>query len=132
MIAAGCDDARSVRVYEFLQGTVSAVHVDTGEISVEFVTPGTNRTRVLSCVVTRDTELYLNDLATSLARIAPGDAIQVIGVREPDPRLERLAIATAYVAREEPAAPVPPLALRAAPTGTAGAGEPANVNSSDN
>lgn len=110
---------------------MSAVHVDTGEISVEFLLPESTRPRVLSCVVTRDTELYLNDLATTLGRIAPGDTIQVIGVREPDPRLERLAIATAYVARDEPAAPIPPLVLTTSRPAERMIGEAAHDHSPD-
>lgn len=126
-----CDDARTVRQYDVIQGAVAGVHVDTGEISVEFMPPGPGaKSRVLSCVVTRDTELYLNDRITSLDRIATGDLIQIVGTRDPDPRLDRLAINTAYVARDEPAAPNPPLALTTTRNTERAEGAKSNDNSS--
>lgn len=132
---AACDDPRSVRHYEVVLGVVIAVHADTGELSVEIPqnpTPRTQiRSRVLSCIVTRDTELYLNDMFVSIDAVEPGDRIQVIGSRDPDPQLDRLAVHTAYLTRTVPSAPDPPAALIPTTRSTTReTGESSNVHSS--
>lgn len=129
-----CDDPRSVQHYEVVQGMVVAVHADTGEVSVEIpqgpVPRAETRSRVLSCIVTRDTELYLNDMFASIDAVEPGDRIQVIGSRDPDPQLDRLAVHTAYVLRAVPPASDPPAALRAVPDPPPPTGETSNAHPS--
>ena len=74
----------------------------------------TKSARAIFCDVTKDSEIYINDALSRLEAIEPGDAIEMVGYPDPNPRLGRFVVSYAHVLpgngqrRAEPAAGAPP------------------------
>ena len=109
----GCDDrTRPLARYSVLAGHVAACHPDTGELTIR----GPRRSStgpaeaVTYCLVTRDTEIYINDRFSSIEEIQIGDAVELIGRPDSDPQLERFVISFAYLDQPLPSPPTPELA----------------------
>ena len=107
--AAGCDEPRPRARYTVLSGKVVACHTDTGELSVRV-----SRRRAegpseetIYCLITRDAEIYVNDKVSSIDEIQLGDAVELVGRRDPDPRVERFVVSFAYFDHPVPS-PSPP------------------------
>ncbi len=122
LAVTSCRDEEPPRRFSVYSGTVQSVQVDAGELTVRVpaAAAGDAGADELSCVVTRDSELYVNDRFAGLVEIAPGDEVELIGHADPNPRLERFVVSFAYVNHPLPPAPVPRWTTESAPT----AGEP--------
>lgn len=108
--------------YEAVRGIVEAHHADTGEFTVRvqaapLVEP---EERALSCVLTDDSELYVNDKFSTIDAIEVGDAVELYGYRDPNPRVKRFVVTLANITHPEPDPPLPDLT----PTTTAPASQP--------
>jgi hypothetical protein len=103
--------------YNVLAGKVVACHPDTGELTVRV----SRRTvegpaeHTLYCVVTRDSEIYVNDKFSAIDEIQLGDAVELVGYRDPNPQLERFVVSFAYFDHPLPAPPRPELTPASAP-----------------
>ena len=109
----GCDERPRPTVrYSVLAGHVAGCYPDTGELTIR----GPRRTTsgptnaVTYCLITRDTEIYINDRLSAIEDIQIGDAIELIGRPDPDPQLERFVVAFAYLDQPLPEPPLPELA----------------------
>lgn len=105
---AGCTRAGTQSGYEVLQGTVRAVNAETGELAarVERESGELLAGRDVACVITKDTEIYIDDRFSAVGEIAEGDPIELVGYRDGD----RFVISFASVIRRA-ARPAPdPLA----------------------
>lgn len=115
MLLGGCQRPAPTHAYRVLTGTVILCNAETGELTV-LVTPGTRRRlhkdRV-HCVLTEDSEVYVNDRFSSLHEVRVGDKVEIIGYREPDRRLESFVVGTASFQQPLPP-PVVPEILREA------------------
>ncbi len=113
LLAAGaCREDEPPRHFSVFSGTVQSVQVDAGGLTVRLTNaPGSTDAPAndLSCVVTRDSEIYVNDRCAGLAEIAPGDEVELIGHSDLNPRLERFMVSFAYVDHPLPPAPIPEL-----------------------
>jgi hypothetical protein len=104
---AGCEDQPPPNRYSVIAGTVVACHTDTGELSVR----GARRTaegpseETIHCLITRDSEIYVNDKFSSIGEIQLGDAVELVGRRHPNPQLERFVVSFAYFDHPLPAPP---------------------------
>ena len=109
----GCDERPRPPVrYSVLAGHVVGCYPDTGELTIcglRRTTSGPTEAATY-CLVTRDTEIYINDRLSSIEEIQIGDPVELIGRPDPDPQLERFVIAFAYLDQPLPAPPTPELA----------------------
>ena len=107
----GCDPPPVTHSYRVLSGAVIACHTETGELTVRLSDFSRRRRQNedrVHCVITRDSEVYVNDRFATLSDIALGDQIEVIGYRDPQRRIERFVVSYAYVKH-----PLPPPRLPA-------------------
>jgi hypothetical protein len=112
VLLIGCDRQESPSPYESLDGFVQARDPEAGEFTVR-VSDRLRRStesRAELCIVTKDTEVYINDKFDAIENIRVGDPIEVIGFRERNPQLRRFFVSFAYVTQRHP--PVRPPDLR--------------------
>lgn len=113
----GCDDERSPERFSVFSGKVLAYHADTGEITVRGVRrrdrEGDDQT--IHCLITRDSEIYINDMLCSIDDIQLGDAIELIGREDPAAEPKSFLVSYAYVEHPTPPAPPPDLTPASAP-----------------
>lgn len=116
LCAAGCEPRPQPNRYSVLAGKVVACHTDTGELSIR----ASRRTaegpaeQTVYCLVTCDSEIYVNDKFSSIEEIQLGDAVELVGRRDPNPQLERFVVSFAYF--DHPLPPPPRPELTPAPT----------------
>jgi hypothetical protein len=115
--ASGCDRPRPRAHYSVLSGKVIACHTDTGELSVRVSRrrPEGPSEETVYCLITRDAEIYINDKVSSIHEIQLGDAVELIGRRDPDSQIERFVVSFAYFDHPLPPPPPPDLTPAAAP-----------------
>jgi len=97
LMVCGCEEPRHPHTYTVISGTVLSRHSDTGELTVQ-LTPSSARRfghERVQCVVTKDSEIYINDVFRTLDDIQLGDSIELIGYREAERRLERFVVTLA-------------------------------------
>lgn len=123
-MAAGCEPAPAAPHYKVLVGTVAASYPQTGELTVRVSTetPGVNQPKRVYCVVTRESEVYVNDRFASLDAIRIGDVVELVGYVDRDRQLAQFVVSLAYVRQPQPPAPDPATLL--APPATRRAQEP--------
>lgn len=113
-----CRQTRNVSEYHVISGTVTALRADT----FDFTVAADNRWSTdeapepVSCLLTNDAEIYVNDKFSDFQEIAIGDAVELIGYREQNPRGERFVVSLANITRNEPPAPPPDLTTQPAAT----------------
>lgn len=111
-LAGGCRPPSVTSSYEALAGTVEAVRSDTFELVVRLHPRAAERARAstVTCLCTKDTEIYLNDRFSAFDVLTVGDTLELIGYYEPNnPRGERFVVSFAYVVRQEAPPPEPVL-----------------------
>ena len=105
----GCDRPQASHGYTVLAGTVMNCNAETGELSLELRDqPARKWTGRVPCVLTKDSEIYVNDRFSTLLEIQVGDSVEVIGYPEKN-RLETFVVAFAYVEQPGPQVKTPPL-----------------------
>src|SRR5262245_40683311 len=99
VLIAGCERKNAPPAYEVREGVVVERHSDTGELAVRVVQQKRDKTeeRTIFCIVTKDSEVYINDVLSRLDAVNVGDAIEIVGYPEPTPRFERFVISFAHV-----------------------------------
>lgn len=117
LCAAGCDKPLPHARFTVLSGKVVACHTDTGELSVRVSRrrPEGPTEETIYCLITRDAEIYVNDKVSSIAEIQLGDAVELVGRRDPDPQTERFVVSFAYFDHPLPPPPRPDLTPAPAP-----------------
>lgn len=107
----GCPPPDSTTRYEVLLGTVVGLRAETGQLTVQTVEshPDGSKSRKISCLLTKTTEIYVNDRFSSFDAIAMGDTVRLVGHRDPEPQTERLVVSFANILRNEPLPPEPDL-----------------------
>ncbi len=111
LIAIGCESRAPTPPYLAISGVVTETHTDAREFRVRVASlrgPEADG-RDVFCVVGKDSELYVDDALSPLAALAVGQRVDLIGYRDPNPRLERFIVTAAYVNTNP--APVAPPAL---------------------
>lgn len=107
---AGCERPTASHAYTVLAGTVLSCNPEAGELTLELRDqPARKWTGRVPCVLTKDSEVYVNDRFSSLAEIQVGNPVEVIGYREASRRLETFVVAFAYVEQPGPPVKTPPL-----------------------
>ncbi|MEP0846535.1 MAG: hypothetical protein HRF50_06885 [Phycisphaerae bacterium] len=113
LLPLGCDRARPPHEYSVIVGTVESLTTANGDLTVRFTREtGTQADApIVHCQVTRDSEVYIDDRFSALDEIRVGDAIEVVGYRDANPRIDPFVVTFAYVDRTLPAPPEPPIPL---------------------
>jgi len=112
LLATGCDQQSATSEYRVVNGTVVRLAADTDcEMTVQIDAAEAQREGrdTVTCLLTNDTEVYVNDRFSDLDDIVMGDAVQLIGYRKSNPRGERFVLAYAKVTRNDPPPPPPNL-----------------------
>ena len=97
--AGGCDRGPRGQKYESLSGVVTERHPATGEISITYQPPGSDEPAVAACVMTRDSEIYINDRLSAIEDVRIGDAIAIVYYEESGPQLEQFIISYGRIRR---------------------------------
>jgi len=108
-LVAGCEPGPSSPHYTVLRGVVLSCHPETGDLSIH---PTGTSSRwpadaQAPCIVTKASEVYINDRFSSMAEIRLGAEVELVGYRDANPPLERFVVTYAYVDQPEPPAPEP-------------------------
>ena len=99
ILLSGCDRESGRQDYRALSGVVTERRPDTGELSGPFKAAGEREPSIVSCLITRDSEVYINDRLGSIEDVRVGDRIAVIGYYEPDPQPARFVISYGRIRR---------------------------------
>ena len=123
--ALGCEQQRPPSHYSVLTGKVIACHTDTGELNVRATrrTPQGPAEETVYCLITRDSEIYVNDKFSSIDEIQIGDLVELVGRHDPNPQAEQFVVSAAYLDHPLPPAPQPALLPASAPVGPDATGE---------
>jgi hypothetical protein len=105
----GCSRQGSSYRHELVTGTLESLDAATGQLVLRMNVPGTDDERKLTCLLTNDAEVYVNDVFSGWDALRPGDAAELIGFTDPEPPHERFIVALAHVARALPPVPEPDL-----------------------
>lgn len=114
----GCTRQEQQQPYQVFSGRVKALDVETGEL---FVRPDEaprpwRSDRNVPCVVTKDSEIYINDRFSDIDDIRVGDRLELVGYRDAD----RFVVTFAEISRAQRPPPEPNLQPPAtAPAGAA-------------
>jgi hypothetical protein len=100
-----------------LNGKVVASHADTGELSVRVSRrmPTGPSEETIYCLVTRDSEVYVNDKFSSIEEIQLGDTVELVGWWDRSQQLERFVVSFADFDHPLPPASQPALVPASAP-----------------
>lgn len=95
---AGCDHPAPAPRYLVQSGTVTTCSFDTGELTIATRqrTAGPPRAETVDCVVTKDSEVYVNGRFARFDAINVGDAVTLVGYQDPNPRSGRFVVSYAY------------------------------------
>lgn len=107
LLITACEQEPGVPDYQALAGKVLATYPDTGELAIRTMDNAADRT--VACVVTGDSEIYVNDKLAALSDIQIGDPVEFIGYFDPNPRLEKFVVTFAYFEHTQPPPPRPDL-----------------------
>lgn len=118
---AGCAEQGTPGPYEVITGTVEGRRPETGLLLLRAAAPvgAEAAARQLACVLTSDTEIYVNDRFSSFEAIEIGDTVELVGCPDPSPRGERFLVSLAHIQRNEPPPPELDLSPAALPAGPA-------------
>ncbi len=109
----GCGRGSHGQRYETETGVVTQRQTNTGEITVSSDRPRNAERPSISCIITRDSEIYVDDRLSSIEDVRIGDRIAMVGYREQEPGLEHFIISYGRIQRSSPSS-VPPEFIRAA------------------
>lgn len=107
LVLAGCQPPPARHTYAVLAGEVLSCHPRTGELTMRAAGALRRGDDTVYCVLTQDSEIYINDRFSAIDAISIGDSIELVGYRDARPPLERFVVSFAHVARAEPMAPAP-------------------------
>lgn len=104
-VFTGCDRPAPMHRYLVLAGVVSATAPDTGELAVLVAKKSSNGTRdePIDCVVTKDSEVYIDGRFAQAGEIELGDVVTLVGYYDANPRTSRFVVSYAYFQHERSA-----------------------------
>lgn len=108
----GCARQTGAQPVDALSGAVVETRPGTGELSVRVRSPRGGE-RTVRCMVTNDSEIYINDMLSTLDDVEAGDPIRLLGQRDAGATSPAIVVTYARIAREH-APPAPPEFLRGA------------------
>ncbi len=107
---SSCDRSSSPSYsYQSVTGRVTECHPETGDLTLSPERGSPLPPQTLLCVVTSDSEIYINDRLSGIEEVRPGDRIEIVGYRESNASAGQLVISYARIHR--PAPPLPPPAI---------------------
>jgi hypothetical protein len=111
-ILPGCSRQEPSPPYQVLSGVVRAIDVETGELLIRAEkTPAPwHPDRNVPCIVTKDSELYINDRFSELRNVRLYDTLEAIGYRDRDRFVFVLSLVN--ITRQEPEPPLPAFVVK--------------------
>ena len=106
LAAIGCSPQGSQAPYQAFFGTVKALDVESGEFFVRSQRgpKGWRTDRNIPCIVTKDSEVYINDRFSDFGQLTVGDTVELFGYDDAD---RRFLVRFVHVTRSEPEPPLP-------------------------
>jgi hypothetical protein len=99
LLLTGCEPSSAPGTYRSRTGTVEGVRLETGQLLVRFDGAADRR---VPCLITNDTEIYINDRFSRIENIQIGDEVELLGYADPNnPRGERFVLSFARIERTE-------------------------------
>ena len=102
LASGGCDRPRGGNRYVALEGQIVACYPETGELSIRASQgpfAGDPGSETLQCVVTKDTEIYIDDRFASIEEVELGQTVELIGYQDLNPRLRRFVVSFVHCSR---------------------------------
>ncbi len=110
---SGCPRQSDQKSFIVLTGTLIGIDSKAGELRVKPERgPGGREPRELVCVVTKDSEVYLNNRFSAVSAAVVGDTVELGGRRAAD---ERVVVNFINITRAEPEPPPPRLEAASQP-----------------
>lgn len=104
-----CEDNRLPRAHRLVTGVVESVRPEAGQLVVRRLPGRSAGEERVAGLLTSDSEIYINDRFGRAEEIAVGDAIKVIGHRDPNPRSDFFLVSSARITRPAEPPPQPPI-----------------------
>ncbi len=114
LLLPACDRARAPRTHRLVEGVVESVRPDAGQLIVRRTPIGRDKGDPrLACLLTSDSEIYINDRFCRAEEIVAGDTVEVIGTPDTNPRSDWFLVLSARITRtaEAPRDPELPRAV---------------------
>lgn len=133
MFAGGCEQRVEPPDYRVFVGRISARNATTGEIVVSVpasdlrpeeaaaANDAGENGKALMCVLTKDSEIYVNDRFSRFEAIEVGDEVEIVGYLDPNPQLRRFVVTSASVQHLQQPVSLPDLTV---PTSSAATTQP--------
>lgn len=103
--SGGCDRPDAVPSFAVVSGVVLSHQRDTGELAIRPASTGAGPSRIMVCVMTPETEIYVNERLSEPHDVLVGDSVELVVDRAA--RLGRHVVSQIQVDRaDEPVAPV--------------------------
>jgi hypothetical protein len=117
---SGCSGRPAPKKHEVLMGTVESFETNTGQLTLRTsIHAGEHEDLKMACMLTNDTEVYINDRWRNPQAILAGDTVELIGYRESDPRGEHFVVSLANIQRDAAPPPLPDLSSPLSPASPA-------------
>lgn len=116
-LLAGCERMATPSYFSVLRGTLKSVNQDTGDLSIDALRR-TPRGEVVSteyCLLTKDSEIYINDRFAAISQVQIGDQVELVGCRDATAGVDRFHVT--YAQFNRPVPPAPPPLIAAMPAG---------------
>jgi hypothetical protein len=112
----GCERSTAPSYFSVLRGAVRSVNQETGELSVDAVRRTSRGESITTeyCLLTKDSEIYINDRFASIGQLMIGDQVELIGCRDATAGVDRFHVTYAQINRPVPPAPPPLIAAASA------------------
>lgn len=106
---AGCERYSAPSYFSVLRGAVRSVNQETGDLSVDAVRRTSRGESITTeyCLLTKDSEIYINDRFASIGQLLIGDQVELIGCRDATAGVDRFHVTYAHFNRPMPPAPSP-------------------------
>jgi hypothetical protein len=111
----GCERSATPSYFSVVRGAVKSVNHETGDLSVDARRRTSRGEIVISeyCLLTKDSEIYINDRFAPISQVLIGDQVELIGCRDTTMGVDRFHVTYAHFNRPLP--PAPPPLVAAAP-----------------
>lgn len=110
-LLSGCRPPSQPGGYVVQSGTIEALRTDSSELTLRTTAAaagGRAKSDSVACLLTNDSEIYLNDRVVPIGELEAGDSVELIGYFESqNPRSPRFVVSQAFVHRDEPPPPDP-------------------------
>ncbi|MCG3127864.1 MAG: hypothetical protein CHACPFDD_02736 [Phycisphaerae bacterium] len=112
-VLCGCARQTGTQQFDGLSGVVVETRPEAGEMTIRVSTSRGSGERTFRCMVTQESEIYVDDVLSRLEDVIAGDAVRLLGRRDVSSTSPAIVVSYARIARDGPR-PSPPAFLSSA------------------